>query len=192
VIRLISDEQLATQFQQGKESAFEAIVHRYHGPIHAYIVRMGGEYHVANDIVQEVFIKICRNINQYRSSLPLRPWIFAIASNAYKDYLKKTYVSRDITGLDNLEEFTVSTNIAENKLLAKDQREQILTAVHSLREIYREVLVLRYYQDLKLDDIALTLKIPVGTVKSRLSTALHQLKEMFAEGADCDEISVKR
>lgn len=187
---MISDECLAMQIQQGQECAFEAIVRRYHGPIHGYIVRMGGEYHVANDIVQEVFIKIFRNIHQYRSSLPFRPWIFAIASNAYKDYLKKTYLSRDVGGLENMDGMMLSPDIAENQLLIHDQREVVLTAVGSLKTIYREVLVLRYYQDLKLDEIAITLQIPVGTVKSRLSTALHQLKNLFAEGADCDEIRI--
>lgn len=178
---MISDEELAIQMQTGNEASLESIVKRYHGPIHAYMVRMGGECHIANDLTQEVFIKVCRNIQRYKNELPFRPWIFTIAANTYKDYLKKAYVARDLVGLENLDEFVVSQESSENNLLAADQRDYVLKSLNGLQQIYREVVILRYYQDLKLNDIAQVLQIPVGTVKSRLSSALQQLRILFAE-----------
>jgi RNA polymerase sigma factor (sigma-70 family) len=175
------DEELARQLKRGDQAALETLVRRYHAPIHAYLVRMGGEYHLAADLVQEVFIKVCRHIGYYRDGLPFRPWIYTIASNTYKDYLKKAYVQKDVVGLATVETLPTTVDTPETAFLKTAERERIGQALQRLREIYREVLVLRYYQELKLEEIALTLKIPVGTVKSRLSTALHTLKKLLSE-----------
>lgn len=181
MIILLSDEELATQIQQGDELAFETIVRRYHAPIHAYIARMGGEHHIGADIVQEVFIKVCRHIHCYKPDLSFRPWIYTIASNTYKDYLRKAYVQKDVLGMEFGDDMAVTLETPETVFLDISERERVLKVVDLLGEIHREVLVLRYYQDLKLEEIALVLQIPLGTVKSRLSTALHYLKKMLIE-----------
>lgn len=185
------DEELALQLQQGDEAALETLVRRYHGPIHAYVVRMGGEYHAASDITQEVFIKLCRNIRHYRGNLPFRPWIYTIASNTYKDYLRKAYVKKDVLGAETGEVAAI-TETPETAFLEAAERRMVLEALQRLGEIYREVLILRYYQDLKLEEIALAVQIPVGTVKSRLSGALRQLKQLLAEGESIHVNSVHR
>jgi RNA polymerase sigma factor (sigma-70 family) len=174
------DEELALQLQQGNQAALETLVRRYHGPIHAYIVRMGGEYHIAGDLAQEVFLKLCRHIGSYRSGMPFRPWLYTIASNTYKDYLKKAYVQKDRLGVELLET-AATADTPETVFLANADRERVKAALQRLGEIYREVLVLRYYQELKLEEIAGTLHIPLGTVKSRLSTALHTIKKLLLE-----------
>lgn len=183
---MILDEELAKQLQQGSAVALEAIIRRYHEPIHAYIVRMGGEHHMAADITQEVFIKVCKGIHQYKPDLPFRPWIYAIASNTYKDYLKKAYVQRDLPGLEMKGDLAMTMDNPETTFLENSEREIVMKALTSLAEIYREILILRYYQDLKLGEIALTLQIPVGTVKSRLSAALHKLETMLVKGEISD------
>lgn len=188
---MIADEQLATQLQEGDESALEAIVRRYHGPIHAYIVRMGSDYHGANDIVQEIFLKVCRSISQYKHNLPFRPWIYTIASNTYKDHLKKAYVKHDVTGLENYQETAAAPETPEDTLLINWERNMVAAALGQLGQIHREVLVLRYYQELKLEEIAAVLQIPLGTVKSRLSTALHQLKKILVEEEVADVHTAK-
>jgi RNA polymerase sigma factor (sigma-70 family) len=189
---LFSDEELAIQLQQGNTAALEALVRQYHEPIHAYIVRMGGDYHIAADITQEVFIKVCRYIHQYKPDLSFRPWIYTIASNTYKDYLKKAYVQRDVPGLEMEDDVAVTAETPESTFLKNSEREIIAEAFKRLAENYREVLILRYYQDLKLEEIALTLQIPVGTVKSRLSTALHKMKTILAKEEISDAKPAKR
>ncbi|HBE79748.1 MAG TPA: RNA polymerase sigma factor [Firmicutes bacterium] len=178
---LFLDEEFAAQLQHGDKMAFEAIVHRYHEPIYAYIVRMGSEYHIAADITQEVFLKVCKSIHQYKPDLPFRPWIYTIASNTYKDYLKKAYVQRDVPGLEITDSIAVTEDTPETAFLENSERAIVVEALKCLEEIYREVLILRYYQDLKLEEIAQTLQIPIGTVKSRLSTALHKMKTMLVK-----------
>lgn len=179
---MISDEQLMRQIKYGEKGALDTLVRRYHGPIHAYIVRMGLEYHTAGDIVQEVFIKLLRNIGSYENDRPFRPWLYTIASNTFKDYFKKAYVQKNILAAD-MPENLANADSPEDIFMLREDRETIVTALQSLNEIHREALILRYYQDLKLDEISLVLKIPLGTVKSRISNALHNLKKLLMEGA---------
>lgn len=178
---MVSDEELMKQIKYGKKSAMDTLIRRYHSPIHAYIVRMGLEYHAAGDIVQEVFIKLIRNIGCYEPGRPFKPWLYTIALNTYKDYFKKAYVQRDVVSSD-LPENTASTEGPEDIFMLQQDRQSVVAALKNLSEIHREVVVLRYYQDLKLDEISLVLKIPLGTVKSRLSNALHHLKRLLVEG----------
>ncbi|MCE5286832.1 MAG: RNA polymerase sigma factor [Pelosinus sp.] len=180
---MISDEELMRQIKYGEKNALDTLVRRYHGPIHAYIVRMGLEYHLANDIVQEVFIKLIRNIKCYETARPFRPWLYTIASNTYKDYFKKAYVQKDVPSSEIPETTLANADSPEGLFIKQEGRENVTAALQLLSEIHREVLVLRYYQDLKLDEIALILAIPLGTVKSRLHSALHNLKKLLTEGA---------
>ena len=93
---MIFNEESAIKLKQGDQTVLESLVRQYHGPIHAYLLRMGAEFHIANDLTQEVFIKVCRNIQSYNTKLAFKPWIYTIASNTYKDYLKKTHLKKDI------------------------------------------------------------------------------------------------
>lgn len=188
---MISDEELVTKIKFGDKSALDILVRRYHGPIHAYIVRMGIEYHLANDIVQDVFIKLIHGMQYYETSRPFRPWLYTIASNTYKDHLKKAYVQKDIPSSD-IEENKTSADNPEDIFMLQEKREHVAAALQEIPEIYREVVVLRYYQDLKLGEISLVLDIPLGTVKSRLSNALHHLKKLLVEGAKQHENRVSR
>lgn len=192
MIGLVTDEQLARQLQEGDEAALEILVHRYYRQIHAYVVRMSGECNSADDIVQEVFFKVCRHIGRYRVDLSFRPWIYTIASNACKDYMRKAYAQRDVPGLELGEEIAVTVETPETAFLANLERENVLAALKRIGDIHREVLILRYYQELKLDEIALVLRIPVGTVKSRLSAALHKLKTVLVEEVGDNVNTAKR
>jgi len=180
VVYLVSDEELAAQLQLGSEEALEQIISRYHGSIYAYILRMSGDYHATHDIVQEIFIKICRGIKYYRLGLPFRAWLYSIASNAYKDYQKKAYNRKVIPGLDEMKKHSANAVTPEESCLRDYERTRLIKAINSLSDIHRETLILRYYEELKLAEIAVVLNIPPGTVKSRLSTGLSQLKQILS------------
>ena len=181
MVGIISDEELARQLQQGNEIALETIIARYHSKIFSYIYRMNKNYHSANDVTQEVFIKVCRNIKGYNAEYLFKTWLYTIASNTCKDYLKSAYVQKTIPGFavaDNIRDYE---DTPEEFLQKQDEREAIIEVLNQLGDIHREVIVLRFYEDLKLEEIALILNIPVGTVKSRLSYGLHTLKRLLKE-----------
>lgn len=177
---MVSDEDLAIELQRGSDEALEQLISRYHGSIHSYIARMSGDYHATHDIVQETFIKMCRGIKYYRPGLPFKSWLYSIASNTYKDYLKKAYVRKVTPGLEEVEKILTNAVTPEEALVRDYERDRLIRAIHSLGDIYRETLILRYYEDLKLDEIAVILNIPTGTVKSRLSKGLSQLKQILS------------
>lgn len=181
MVVIISDEELAKQLQQGNEMALETIVDRYHSKIFSYIYRMSKNYHNTNDITQEVFIKICQNIKKYNSEFLFKTWIYTIASNTCKDYLKSAYVQKTIPGLEIPENIRDHEDTPEEFLQKQDDRETIIEVLNQLGDIHREVVVLRFYEDLKLEEISVVLNIPVGTVKSRLSNGLHNLKKLLNE-----------
>lgn len=174
---MVSDEELAMQLQDGSEDALEQIVNRYHRPIYAFVLRMCGDYHTTLDIVQEIFIKMCKGIKYYRSGLPFRPWLYSIASNAYKDYRKRAYTRKVIPGLEETECLSVNDITPEDACIKDYEKTRLIEAINSLGDIYRETLILRYYEELKLEEIAVILNIPTGTVKSRLSNGLSQLRQ---------------
>ena len=179
---LISDEELVRRIKYGDKEALDGLIRRYHKPLHAYIIRMGIESHLAGDIVQEIFIKLLGGIKMYEETRPFRPWIYTIACNAYKDYLKKAYVQRDVVMAD-LESKEIGEGDPEEILLQREKRVCVAAALQGLSKIHREVVVLRYYQELKLEEMASILEIPTGTVKSRLYNALQQLKKCLQKGA---------
>lgn len=179
---MIADEELIKQIKYGEKTALNLLLQRYHRPIHAYAVRMGFDYHIANDIVQDIFIKLIRNITSYETDRPFRPWLYTIASNTCKDYFKKAHVKRDVLTADTPEAPPAIADNPEDLFMLEEKRNQVAEALFRLSEIHREVIVLRYYQELKLEEIAAVLTIPLGTVKSRLSHALHHLKNWFEEG----------
>jgi RNA polymerase sigma-70 factor (ECF subfamily) len=181
---IISDEELAMQLQQGNEDALETIVFRYHSKIFSYVYRMSKDYHNANDITQEVFIKVCRNIKKYKDEFLFKTWIYVIASNTCKDYLKSAYVQKTVTGLEMPENILDDVDTPEELLLKQSEREKIMEVLNTLPDIHREVIILRFYEELKLEEIAAILNIPLGTVKSRLSNGLHNLKKLLKEGGE--------
>jgi RNA polymerase sigma factor (sigma-70 family) len=176
---LIHDEELCRQLQAGNEAAMEALVHRYHRPIYAYLYRLTGRREVAEDLAQEAFIRLMTRIREYNPAQPFRPWLYTIAHNLYKDYCRAAE-QRALPAAEPLSPevpapIDLTERIAEQAAVA--------AAVGALGEGEREVLVLRFWGDLKVDQIAAATGLPAGTVKSRLFHAVQKLKRLLLDPA---------
>jgi RNA polymerase sigma factor (sigma-70 family) len=186
MVNIISDEELAKLLQKGNEQALDVLVTRYHKKIFSYIYRMCRDYHAAKDISQEVLIKVCRNIRKYDGNYRFSTWIYAIASNACKDYLKSAY-ARKIVPVEQepLKNMMVEYCTPEVFLQKQGEKERIADTLGPLREIYQEVLILRFYEGMKLNEIAMLLAVPQGKVKFKLFNGLQQLRKiMGGEGIE--------
>jgi RNA polymerase sigma-70 factor, ECF subfamily len=167
---MIRDEELARQLQDGNEAAMEALVHRHHRSLYAYLYRLTGDAATADDLAQECLIRVCTRISSYRFPEPFLPWLFAIAQNLCRDWQKSAYHRRVVPGeppeqpgpVDLLDRFAA--------------RAEVASALQALAPAHRSTLVLRYYHDLTVDQIARVEGIPAGTVKSRLSDAIKRLR----------------
>jgi len=186
-----SDEELLALFRQGTGEAFGALVRRYEGELYGYLRRYLSDSDLADDVFQNTFVQLYTKINQYEAGRPVRPWLYAIATNQAIDALRRQNrhqtVRLNLDGDDQHEsDLPHLLALLENRgpgpleLLQTDERKQLIRAtVDKLPNFLKQVVILAYYQGLKYKDIAGILGIPVGTVKSRLHTALCRLHEAW-------------
>lgn len=183
VAPLPTDEQLAYHIQQGNAQALATLVERHHSLLLGYLYRLtGGHRPLAEDLTQEAFLRAVRRIAQYQYPRPFKPWLYAIATNLARDHYKQAEQRYATVALDLAE--TVpdhQTHPLGEAVFTQAEAQAVARALATLPPPQRETIVLRYYQDLSLDDIAATLHIPVGTVKSRLSLGLKRLKTLLRD-----------
>lgn len=130
------------------------------------------------DLEQEVYIKTWQKMDKYQDQGKFKQWICTIAANICRDYFKsKSYKTQksEISSEIALQNASVKSS-AEERIDKKKRQKIVLKAVDNLPKIYREVIVLAEFEDLNLSEIASKLKIPQGTVKSRLHKAKELLK----------------
>ena len=133
------------------------------------------DYDTAEDIFQEVFIKVNANLESFRGESSLKTWLLRITVNACKDYLKSAY-SRRVTMFAEEEEENISVADTTEEVERKQDGEQIRKALLLLPEKYREVLVCLYFEERSVAETAKALGLSEGTVKSRLSRARDKFR----------------
>lgn len=174
----------------GNRAALAVLVGRHHAPLLGYLYRLvGGDRPLAEDLVQETLLRLLRQ-RTYQSNRPFKPWLYTIATNLSRDHFKSAAVRQSLRRRDDNDALLQVRDPAaspEVRALAAEQSGEVRLALAQLREEYRVVILLRFYQGFTLQEIAETLHIPVGTVKSRLSVAVRRLRAMVAPqqgGAD--------
>src|SRR5690625_186227 len=130
----------------------------------------------AEDITQEVFIKCYKNLDKYRGDATISTWIYRITVNTAKDFLHKNKLMQFVHPLKYITNL-VNDQTPEQALIEKNQKEQVLHAIFSLQIRYREILILYYFHDQKIDEISETLHVNANTVKSRLVRGRRKLKQ---------------
>ncbi|ENK1244948.1 RNA polymerase sigma factor [Clostridium sp. FAM 1755] len=178
----LSDEELVNEIISGNQSAMEVLVNRNYKLVYAFIYRNIGEYHTALDLTQESFIKVMKNLKKFkRHKGSFKCWILKIALNVCKDYWKSAYVKHNTVDDSSVEKVYEEENII-NYLEKMEQRQEIKKAMMKLSDEQREVIILRYYNDLKIRDIANITEIKESTVKSRLRLAIGKMKKLLQRG----------
>ena len=194
-----TDEQLLGRLRDGDRSVFGPLVRRYERELFGYLRRYLGDDDLADDVFQTTFLAVFRKIQQYEPGRPARPWLYAIATNQAIDALRKQnrrveYRADLLTTPDEDGEPRPLFDLLPSAELAPpdhadraEQRELVRVAVDRLPALLREVILLAYFQGMKYRDIAETLEIPLGTVKSRLHAALVKLTEAWdGSNAECE------
>ncbi len=180
-LHALPDELLAQGVQQGRQPHLAILVERYHAPLLRYLLRMSHENRqLAEDLVQETFLRLLASINQYKYPRPFRPWLYTIAHNLLRDHFKRADTQR--TGTlpdDELDQWQSKLPEPDTAVVTQETEQQIITALQQLPSQQKETILLRYVEDLSLQEISEILNIPVGTVKSRLSLGLKQLRAIM-------------
>ena len=154
---------LIERAQRGDEQAFSALYTLWYTPIFRFVLARVGERSDAEDLTQDVFVKVWRNMKRFDRTKNLKTWIFAIAKNPALDFLKK----KKTATIENIEA------LADPEPPAQTFLEELIAG---LLPKYQKVLVLRYREDFTFRTMAKLLKEPLHTIKSRHRRALLQLK----------------
>jgi RNA polymerase sigma-70 factor (ECF subfamily) len=179
-----TDEQAMWRVQtQDDAEAFAQLVERWEGPIRDLCIRMLGDVHRGQDVAQEAFARVYSRRKVYQPTARFSTWLWRIALNLCYDELRRVKRRAETSlDVDPGDDFGVVNELMDSEavtpdgaLLAQEAGDQVRQALQRLDEIYRSVLVLRHYENLKFREIAEVLGIPEGTVKSRMSEALAQM-----------------
>lgn len=168
-----SDEELMASIARGDERALSILVERHAGRMHAHLVRMTGNGEDAEDLLQETWLRVARAARSFDPSRTVRPWLFGIASNLARDLHRRRAVRRRLA--------TEIRREVEPEPVRPFETLALRDRVGRLPDRLREVLWLRYYEDLSEEEMADALGIPRGTVKSRLHGAIRELKRGWEE-----------
>lgn len=182
-----TDEHLLDRLRAGEREVFGTLVRRYERELFGYLRRYLGDDDLADDVFQNTFVQVYSKIGQYEPGRPVRPWLYAIATNQAIDALRRrnrradqradAAAAPDEDGHPRplFELLPAPGDGPPDTADRAEQRELVRAAVDRLPELLRQVVILAYFQGLKYRDAADALGIPVGTVKSRLHAALARL-----------------
>lgn len=169
--------------QAGEEEAFSEFVRRHTATVHRWMARSVGEQD-ADDLTQEVLLKAYRGLSKFRGEAPPRAWLASIADNAVKNRYRSRGRFRRIfagsTDEDSAPDPVGSEPGPEERARARESREFVTEALARLAVDFRMPVVLRDLEEWTYDEIAVSLGLPIGTVKSRIARGRAQLKELLA------------
>jgi RNA polymerase sigma-70 factor (ECF subfamily) len=188
-IEAASDHELLAAIRDGDEAAFQEIVRRYRNPITNFVYRMIDDYDRAVELSQETFIRVYMSASRYQANYSFSTYIYRIASNLAISELRRRK-RRKLVSL-----FTPFTNddgepveidppdagpLQDETMIENERRKAVARAITSLPEKYRAAIVLRDVEGMSYDQIAETLQLSEGTVKSRINRARNLLKEKLS------------
>ncbi len=181
-----SDEDLIERFQRGDVYAFDLIVKRYKEQLLNFVYRFVGSHEEAEDIVQETFLRVYRKRHAYKRIAKFSTWIYTIAGNLSRTELRrrkrrKLFSVTDMGFEDRDYEISDENYNPENKVDGVIQEEIIHGEINNLSPKFREVIVLRDVQELSYEEISKIIKVPIGTVKSRVNRGRLKLQSQLKD-----------
>ena len=186
----VSDEELLRRCcRSGDKAAFESLVHRYEQELFSYLRRYLGSAEMAEDVFQATFLQVHLKREQFEEGRRFRPWLYTIATNQAIDAQRRNRRHRMVsldhrTGGENdvgslVEMLAGNGQTADQQMEVEEARDWVRSAVDDLPDPLKSALMLVYHQGMKYREAADVLGIPVGTVKSRLHSALLKLNESW-------------
>ena len=177
-----NEQDIICRAQKGDSEAFRTLVEGYQTQVYRLAARMCGES-AADDVTQEAFVAAWRALPSFRGDCRFSTWLYRLTTNAAIDLLRREKRHRnadDITELDLSDDGPSPQELAERG----ETQEAVRRALGQLSEEHRQVLLLRYMQELDYGEIADALEISEGTVKSRISRAKGRLRELLDGGGN--------
>jgi RNA polymerase sigma-70 factor, ECF subfamily len=187
-VRSAADEQFLERLRRGEAAAFEQLVGEHSGDIYALLFRLTADAEEARDLTQETFLRAFQSINRFRGEASLKTWVYRIAINQARNRWRwwrrrKRDVTVSLDATDDQRERPLAATLPdddslnpERETLAREREGQLREALSGLRRAYREAVLLRDVEGFSYEEIAATLQISIGTVKSRISRGRMELR----------------
>ena len=186
----LPDADVVALAQRGREAAYRELIRRYERPVFSLVFRMVRDRELAEDLAQDTFIKVLQHIDRYRPEFKFSSWLFKIANNVAIDHLRRRQL--DTVSMDGSPHAVTSDAVeatsfdvsgggesALDRIEARELGSAIESAIGKLRPEYRACILLRHVEDKSYEEIAATLDLPLGTVKTYIHRARHELRGLL-------------
>ncbi len=179
--------------KKGDQQAYADLVDMYKDKVYYICYRTLGNSHDAEELAQDSFVRAYIHIEKYNMNMKFSSWLYRIATNACIDWLRKKkpdyYLDAEIAGTEGLTMYSqvaASGELPEGKLETKELQVTVQTAISRLPEKYRTIIILKYIDELSLQEISDIVSLPVGTVKTRIHRGREALRKLL--GGEYDEV----
>ncbi len=185
-----TDEQLLADYRLGELAAFRVLVERHHDELIRFLTRFMGDRAAAEDVFQDTFLQVHQSAASFDVTRHFKPWLFTIAANKGRDAHRRTarrpalglsaHIGSDGEGRTFVDLLEMDVEAPGARLDAAERDRLVQQAVDSLPEAQREILLLAYFQKMSYQQISGLLEVPLGTVKSRLHSAVAGFARRWA------------
>lgn len=177
----LSFENEAVRLRDGDVDAIAKLMQRYQHRLYRYMLRMVRQPSTAEDLFQQTWLRVMERAPSYDPRRSFEGWLFAIAHNLAIDHLRRRQpesLDEELPSGDTRADMTPSAGVdALEHMLAEERQARVAEAVGELPALSREILTLRFEEEMKLEEIAEVLALPLGTVKTRLHRAMKSLQQ---------------
>ena len=190
----LSDEALFDRYRRGDTAALRTIIERYQDELYRFLCRLLGDRTGADDVFQDTFLQIHLSADTFDSERRFRPWLFTIAANKGRDFLRRKIRRQtldlsapvggkgaDEGGLTYVDLLEIDVAAPDAAMDAKERNERVQLVLNQMPLLLREILLLAYFQRLSYAQISSDLEIPLGTVKSRLHAAVASFAKSWKQ-----------
>ncbi|MDX6405609.1 MAG: polymerase sigma-70 factor, subfamily [Blastocatellia bacterium] len=190
-VRSTAEEEFLERLRRGEVAAFEQLVSEHTGDVYALLYRLTADPEEARDLSQETFLRAFQSISRFRGDANLKTWIYRIAINQARNRWRwwrrrKRDVTVSLDATDDRHEQPLSATLRnedaidpEQETLAREREGQLRKALLGVRQSYREAVILRDVEGFSYEEVANTLEISIGTVKSRISRGRLELRRQL-------------
>lgn len=160
-----------------REKVLDQLMDKYGNSILHLAYSYVGNREIAEDLTQEIFVKCYQKLDQYQKRSSLKSWLWRIAINHCKDYLKSWHYKHIIISDEQAKRTSSGDRVVEHEVIQKYEDEQLVHTVMGLPDTYREVLYLYYFEELTIKEISNLINVNQNTIKTRLKKAKEILKD---------------
>jgi RNA polymerase sigma-70 factor, ECF subfamily len=187
-----NDKELLRRFSSGDEAAFKEIVNQNKDGLYGFIKRFVGQADLVEDVFQDTFLQLYMSRHTFDIERPLKPWLFTIAANKAKDLLRKRKRDNSIsvgviadaseaTVDDIFNSLSSDEDTPADMSIQAETKENVRQVIEEMPENLREILILAYFEQFSYKQMADILSIPIGTVKSRLHSAVSHFAKKWKQ-----------